>query len=468
MMLLVAVVLVLLWLFQIVFLDQFYQNIRISSLEKQGKEIIASIEETGSLSQGINLADLQNWMESYAYTNQISADIIDQGQKTLYEADYSNSMMMGRGMMMNVNSEVATTALSGEAARLKTSHPRFGTEYMLIGLPITIGDTVTGAMLLTVPLAPVKDTVAILKQQLFLITLILIAVTVLISYYLSKSFTTPIIKLYKLAESYSEGSFDQRIRIKREDELGILAERMNKMGEDLARNEQLRKDLIANVSHELRTPLSLIRGYAETLRDVTGDNPVKREKQLGVIVDETERLSKIVADILSLSQFQAGGIALDQKSFSLNQMLSDVMQRYETAGLPREFSLKGDTDREIFVLADQGRMEQVLYNLINNAVQHTKEDGRISVKAIDSPRAVRIEVTDDGKGIAEEELPNVFDRYYRGGKEERSKSGGTGLGLAIVKSILQMHQVPFGVQSQLGAGTTFWFELHKDNSHTSF
>lgn len=467
MMLLIAIVLILLWLFQIVFLDQFYQNIKITVLEKQANSMISSIEAAGSLKQGITSAEIQSRLENFAYSNQLSVEIIDSSRNTLYESVDSNGMM-GRGMMMNAGSEIYDLALSGETARVMKSHPRFGTDYMLIGLPIRFASSTAGAMVINVVLAPVEDTVGILKQQLLFITLILIIVTAAISYFLSKSFTRPVVKLYQLAEHYSEGRFEARTKVDREDELGLLADRMNKMGEKLGQNEQLRKDLIANVSHELRTPLSLIRGYAETLRDVTGKDPEKREKQLGVIIDETERLSRIVEDILSLSQFQAGAVALDQKAFRPDQMIADVMKRYDTADIRREFITEIPVDPEMLVYADRGRIEQVLYNLINNAIQHTEEDGRITVSVKDASGAVRIEVADDGKGIAEEELPNVFERFYQGNKKDRSKSGGTGLGLAIVKSILQMHQMPFGVWSKLGTGTTFWFELKKDRSHTSF
>lgn len=467
MMLLVAAVLIILWLFQIVFLDQFYKNIKISDLIEKSNGIIAELEKSESLTEGIASGELQDSIDNLAYTMQLSVEIIDDQRNAVYEADYSNNTM-SRGMMKNANSEVYEIALSGEVAKLEAKHPRFGSSYALIGLPIRAGDMTIGAMVLNIPLAPVEDTAAILKQQLLWITLILLVVSVIIAYYLSKTFTKPILNIHKVAESYSMGQFDLRVKTGSKDELGQLADRINRMGEELAKNDQLRKDLIANVSHELRTPLSLIRGYAETLRDVTGENPEKREKQLGVIIDETERLTRIVEDILSLSQYQAGAIVLDIQAFSLKQMLDDIMERYHVSQSLREMNIIGISDNDVQVLGDKGRIEQVLYNLLNNAVSHTKEDGRILIKLTGNPDTIKIEVIDDGEGIDAEELPNVYERYYKGKKAERSKKGGTGLGLAIVKNILQMHQVPFGVQSKIGVGTTFWFELTKDNSHTSF
>ncbi len=186
---------------------------------------------------------------------------------------------------------------------------------MIIGLPIYDENRVQGAMLITMPMASVEDTTDILKKQLILITGILLLVSVIISLHLSKRFADPISIISKQAESYTSSQFTMRISNIGDDEIGRLAKRMNEMGEALMRNEVLQKEIIANVSHELRTPLTLIRGYAETLRDVTGENPDKRKKHLDIIVEESERLSNIVEDILNLSQLQSGALTLEKESF---------------------------------------------------------------------------------------------------------------------------------------------------------
>ena len=288
MILLAASVLILLWLFQIVFLNRFYTDLKIKGLMEEGETVISGLEEYDTLEDAVFDSTLQNSMEELAYRQQLTLEIINLSRKALYKTD-SDTGMMGRGIMLNANNEVYEIALSGKTAKIKTQHPRFGTDYMLIGLPIYENGTVAGVMILNAALAPVEDTAEILKKQLVWITLGLLIISVLISYFLSKSFTRPILRLHRVAEAYSRGDFNSRAEVDRRDELGQLARRINRMGEELAKNEQLRKDLIANVSHELRTPLSLIRGYAETLRDVTGDNPQKRDKQLGVIIEETDR-----------------------------------------------------------------------------------------------------------------------------------------------------------------------------------
>jgi signal transduction histidine kinase len=149
-------------------------------------------------------------------------------------------------------------------------------------------------------------------------------------------------------------------------------------------------------------------------------------------------------------------------------MLEGVLERYKLSNLEQELKLDELEHRELYVIGDRGRMEQVIYNLINNAINHTEAGGHILLKVIDIQNTVRIEVNDDGEGIENEALSHVFERYYKGKDTERSKRSGTGLGLAIVKSILTMHQVPFGVRSSPGVGTTFWLELHKEKTHQSF
>ncbi|MBP1755680.1 MAG: signal transduction histidine kinase [Firmicutes bacterium] len=460
MILLVVSVLVILWLFQIVFLNQFYTSLKIAELMKEGNNIVQELTGLTDFAEASGNSGIRDKLENLAYQQQLSIEVIDRAGNTVYQVDNSNNMA-GHGMMRNALGEVYQKALNGEVVKEEAEHPRFGSKYMMIGLPVMKDNVVEGAVIMNVPLAPVEDTASILKQQLLWITLLLLMISVLIAFFLSRSFTRPIIKLQQAARRFARGEFDSRVDIRSQDELGELAVSMNRMGEELAKNDQLRKDLIANVSHELRTPLSLIRGYAETLRDVTGEDPQKREKQLGVIIDETVRLSGIVEDILSLSQYQAGAIHLEMNEFLLNEMLEQVMQRYQLIDTDRIIGLEITGKKEVTVRGDRSRLEQVLYNLMNNAINHTVSGGHILLKAIENEKMVRLEVIDDGEGIEQEELPYVFERYYKGKKSERSRRNGTGLGLAIVKNILTMHCVPFGVQSSLGVGTIFWVELKK-------
>ncbi|HEX3028332.1 MAG TPA: ATP-binding protein, partial [Clostridia bacterium] len=314
-------------------------------------------------------------------------------------------------------------------------------------------------MILTLPLAPVEDTASILKRQFFYITAILLASSLLIAWKISKSFTKPILEIEKATESMAKGDFTARIKLNKQDEIGKLALSINYLGEQLSKIEQLRKDLIANISHELRTPLSLIRGYAETIRDVTGESREKREKQIGIIIEETERLSGMVDDVLNLSQLQSGYVKLERVRFSIKELVEAVIKRYEVLSEKTQVTLLAKVDRDTVLEADKARIEQVLYNLINNAFNHTPQRGSIQVNVDVHKGAVRFKVTDTGSGINEEDLPHIWERFYKADRKDNKRSVGTGLGLAITKSILDAHHALYGVESIKGAGSTFWFEM---------
>lgn len=467
MMVLVVVIIVLLWLFQIVFLDKFYSVLEIGDVTNQAENIAEGIKDLNKLDD-INVSQtVLPQLENFIYEKQISVEILDSKYRVIYQESSGRSMSMP-GMMQGTSYEVITSALEGNKSMQEITHPKFGYEFKIIGIPIMRGNSVEGVMIITMPMASLKETTNLLKTQLLIITGILLIVSLLISYKLSKSFAKPISKISKQAESFANGEYKMRIHEVGDDEIGRLASRMNEMGEALVRNDILQKELIANVSHELRTPLTLIRGYAETLRDVTGGFPDKREKQLGIIIEEAERLGYIVEDILNLSQLQARAVTLDMGTFSLKEMLLSIKEHFELSQEGRQLNLKGVFDLQEDLVGDKQKIQQVFYNLIGNAFHHTTDREPVTVTVISKGGKVRIEVRDEGEGIAKEDLGHVFERYYKGKRTNGKKSEGTGLGLAIVKSILEMHQVMYGVESELGTGTTFWFELVKANSHTSF
>lgn len=465
MMVLVGIITILLWLFQIVFLEQFYSFLELKEVMNRSNRIGEEIELLEDINYARNTPTIVEAMDKLINEKQLSIEVIDNNYSSIYEGAYGYNTNTP-GSMKEVVVEAAYNALKGIEFEQKVMHPKFGYQFMIIGLPIHQGMNVKGAMIISLPMASIEDTQEILQKQLIIITGILLMVSVIISYLLSKNFADPISRISRLAESYTSGHYSARIPNTGTDEIGQLSMRMNAMGEALERNDLLQKELVANVSHELRTPLTLIRGYAETLRDVSGDNPVKREKQLGVIIEETERLGYIVEDILNLSQLQSGAVSFEPEAFSLNEMLSDIRERYELQPEPRSFKIVGASDLQVY--GDKKRIEQVFYNLINNALRHTKGDEAIDVRLTRNAGKVRVEVIDYGEGIAKEDLDHIFERYYKGKRSDGNISKGTGLGLAIVKSILEKHQVPYGVESDFGRGTTFWFELYNAKSHTSF
>ena len=241
--------------------------------------------------------------------------------------------------------------------------------------------------------------------------------------------------------------------------VGDLARDFNHMASEVQHSSQMQRDLLANVSHDLRTPLTLIKGYAETVRDITGDDKAHRDEQMNIIVDETDRLTALVSSVMELSKVTSGADKCERVHFDMGQLCDEVSERYDAICAQNGWQLKLELpDEELPVYADPDMMQRALHNLLGNAMHHIGKDGIFILRAQRCTEGVRVEVEDHGPGISADDLPYIFDRYYR----SRSDSGkqGTGLGLSITKAIFQQHGFRFGVQSAIGMGTTFWFIMN--------
>ena len=235
----------------------------------------------------------------------------------------------------------------------------------------------------------------------------------------------------------------------------MIAEREKRLAE--AEMEKMRANLLRAISHDLRTPLTLIKGYAETVRDLTGSDDAKRTEQCSIIVDETNRLSTLVNSVMELSKVQSGAERPNLVDFDMSDLCFEVAGRYDALCDKNHWQLDLQANEPCPVSADPAMMERVMHNLLGNAFHHIGADGVVVLRAIPQEKGCRIEIEDHGPGIPPEDLPYIFDRYYRA----RQDSGrtGTGLGLSITKAILQQHGFAFGVDSAVGRGSTFWFEM---------
>ena len=205
----------------------------------------------------------------------------------------------------------------------------------------------------------------------------------------------------------------------------------------------------------------MIKGYSEVMRDIPDENT---PENVQVIIDETTRLTDLVNDMLDLSKLQAGSRAPDMREFCLSEMLRSTMHRYEKLTMQDGYTIELSIDKNAYVIADSTMILQVIYNLINNAINYSGEDKHVSVVQKLSGDTVTVSITDTGEGISEENIPLIWDRYYKVDKVHRRATVGTGLGLSIVKEILELHNATYGVTSAIGKGSTFWFELKTSDS----
>jgi signal transduction histidine kinase len=240
----------------------------------------------------------------------------------------------------------------------------------------------------------------------------------------------------------------------------MLSGTINHLSSQLQKIERLRKELIANVSHEFKTPLSLIKGYAETIRDGENLSEEKRIKQLNIIIDESDKLNLMINEIMDLSQIQSDYYKLEKTEFIISETIKTVVSRLAYYTEDKKLHVEVDAKDDLWVYADERRIEQVLYNLLNNAINYSEKNHTIFIRMIDQDNLIVVEVEDQGAGMSHEEIPYIWDRFYKS-KEVSTKHKGSGLGLAIVKGILDAHKSSFGVESDLGKGSKFWFEIIK-------
>ncbi len=312
---------------------------------------------------------------------------------------------------------------------------------------------------LVAPLYPVASTISILRVQLFYITTISALLALLLAFYLSQRISTPINSITQSAVKLSKGDYNVKFEGGQFTELDALAKALNKASYEMQKTDFYQRDMIANVSHDLKTPLTMIRSYAELIQDISGDNPKKRKEHLQVIIDETNHLNSIVSDMLTMSKMQSNAISIDKEDFDLVEAANSVLATYKILADQDGYTIEFNTPKSAYVNGDINKMKQVMSNLITNAIKYCGEDKVIIVNIKRVGKKVRFDVIDHGAGIPEEELTHVWQRYYKTSVNHARNTEGTGLGLSIVKSILTIHNANYGVESQEGIGSDFWFEM---------
>lgn len=315
-------------------------------------------------------------------------------------------------------------------------------------------------LLLEAVVTPSQSTVQTLRYQLRIVTFVFIVISISITIVFSKIIATPIENMNMSAKELAEGNYEVVFTGGVYKEVDQLSETLNYATSELSQVDQMRKDLIANVSHDLRTPLTLITGYGEVMRDIPGENTAEN---IQIIIDEATRLSSLVSDLIDISKIEAGTMKLELTAFCLTDTIKDMFSRYNKLKEQDGYTFDFDYEEDVFVYADQLKISQVVYNLVNNAVNYSGDSKAIRVRQTCYEDKVRIEVIDSGPGIPPDKLKNIWDRYYKVDKSHRSAKIGTGLGLSIVKTVLKLHKAQYGVFSTLGKGTTFWFELIRTN-----
>lgn len=475
-----VILLAILWIFQICYLDTFYKFIKNREAQKaltQVVDILKSGEE-----------DAESEIDYLAAEGNLSVLVTDTDGNTIHSAEYIlNSKMstipkeefewyyeqakeQGGKAKIEFEGNQNVTMLSNqeqpplpeEAKKLPPereddfSQKRGQKAQSAVYVEIMNDGTKDMVVMVNSQLTPVDATVDTLRIQFVWISVILIFLSLMIAFLLSRKISGSIIKVNLSARELAKGNYSVEFSGKDYREIAELSETLNFAASELEKTEGFRKELLANVSHDLRTPLTMIIAYAEGMRDLPGENT---PENLQVIIDESRRLTNLVNDMLDISKLQAGVLEKEIFVYNLTESIESVLERYNKLKEQDGYSIEFQYEQEVWVEADEFKIFQVIYNLINNAINYTGADKQVLVRQRIKDDIVRIEVTDTGAGIAKEALPYVWERYYKVDKTHKRAVMGTGLGLSIVKNILILHEAAYGVESEQGKGSTFWFEL---------
>ena len=483
-----AIILIVLWVFQSFFLKPYYTNSKTNRVQQGAARISQSIEQN---------KNIWTTIDNVASDNSLSVYVYDSGSglmKMLYQCTYdipTNELVIeeheiyayyrnaknNNGSYMTVDTisvadvarrklDMLRSAFSGatdDSANTEIhyrSQSDVSSESVICSNVITRDDGSERFLLITSSLTPLSNTLEIMRGQLVWVSFAFVVMSVIFSLYASRRIAKPISKTNTSAKELAKKNYDVEFNARGYLEVEELNETLNYAKTELAATEKLQRELIANISHDLRTPLTMITGYGEVMRDLPGENT---PENIQIIIDEATRLSTLVNDLLDLSKLQSGALQAEKKKFSLTDSINEIFARYSKLIEQDGYNIIFDYKENVYINADELRISQVIYNLMNNAVNHVGEDKTVIVTQTVKNGKVKVEVTDHGEGIPPDKLEDIWERYYKVDKEHRRGVIGSGLGLSIVKSILDAHNARYGVMSTLGKGSTFWFVLDADS-----
>ena len=470
----VGILVGIIWFFQFRMLTVFYQNNKYKELQNTALIIADEIQNfdhtkdivedhASDFDEDIWICRVEdNLPKIHIYaraTGEHIGNMISSNMDYLYKSAVSNGGTYIALISNNIDGEDTELRIIDDNMGSPKEYPKHrGKVDDQRAIYVTVKDTYNGRFLIvqSAELTPVETVVKTVRNQYLWIGIIMSVVALATAVFISKLITKPMEKMNKSAKRLAKGDYGVDFTVQGYREIDELADTLNYAAEELAKADHLQKELVANVSHDLRTPLTLIKGYSEVMRDIPGEN---KAENIQIIIDETARLSDLVSDVLDLSRIQSGMRKPDIQEFSLTDTVKETMQRYERLTKQDGYSIVFNAEGDVSVMADRVMILQVVYNLINNAINYTGEDKKVWVEQTVRDDTVRISVTDSGEGISEEQLGAIWDRYYKVDKVHRRATVGTGLGLSIVKQILELHEAKYGVDSTVGEGSTFWFEL---------
>lgn len=434
----------ILFIIQILLLNTFYELYKTNLLEKTANNILNN--------EILNVDTL----EQIAYQNGICISVYSNNEYSIVSDTYNIGCSLNDKYLQNkyINSFINSQKIN---STILITNTKLKNRAILKSLKINENTYI----FLSSSIEPLDSSIKLLKNQYIYIIIIVLILSIIVGYLISYIITKPISKITQSAQKLSNGNFDVSFENNSKVyEINELSTMLEKAKAELIKTDELRRDLMANVGHDLKTPLTMIKAYAEMTRDLENQTQEHKNKNLNIIIEETDRLTILVNDILELSRLQSKVIKQEIEEFDLDKMIKKIINRYDILIKNENYIFEYNGVENAMIKADEKRIEQIIYNLVNNAINYTGEDKKVIINLINSKKKYRIEVIDTGKGIKKEDIKYIWDKYYHNNKKHKRNMYGTGLGLSIVKNIFEEYGYKYGVESS-NKGSKFYFEINK-------
>lgn len=451
-----AVFIILIWLLQSLFFEYNYVGNKRLLMRDYGETIYADGNIDGALDSGYMASIRAAGIDVYVvYLSNGEVTVID--PEDIFSTARGSSEVVTRkdddyDTFVSIINAANASAYENEPYVLSSTADKKYLYYARI-----MNDN--AYLILLSDLTVLTATQKMLKSQMLLSAFIVFIVAFLASFIISKKLSEPIDKMSKVAESWAGGDESAVFDGGGYKETDELASALNYAKSEINKSEKLRRDLLANISHDLKTPLTMIRAYAEMIRDISGDVKEKRTEHTNVIISESDRLTSLVNDILKLSKMQSSVDLPVKKVFNLTEVVETVLYRFEAALEGKGYKINSELAPDVYTEADESKIESVVYNLVGNSINYTGEDKTVNVYLTVNGNIATLEIIDTGSGIGKDKIDGIWDRYLRYSETHTRTVKGTGLGLSIVKAVLEAHGLEFGVISRKDEGSNFFVKF---------
>ena len=444
----VVAVLGFVYLFQTSFLDSFYIRNKINTLQSVTSEV----------SRYIGLDGMDGILDQVGMSNEVCVRVVSNNENYSYVGACSLRNLDN----MTINKIAGETIEAGNEKlfddfKFKRPFASDPEKIYIYTRMMNINNELVMIMTST-SITPLNATISTLKSQYVIIALTVIAMSILLALLISRFILKPIKQINNESFNLSKGTYDGSHIKTSSQEFDQLNNTLISANEDILKADKAKKELLGNVSHDLRTPLTMIVGYGEMIRDLPDEN---NEENINIIIDEAKRLSTLVDDLIDISKLEDNNVDIKLDTISLKDLLTSVYHQYEKYCQTQNIDFKLQVEDDVTINVDEKRIRQVLYNFINNSLNYNNNDKQeIILGEEKTGDRYRIYVFDNGEGIKQDDIENIWDRYYKVDKEHKRHHIGSGIGLSLSKEILEAHGLNYGVESKYGEYSKFYFDVN--------